>query len=141
MTGFTTGTLAKQSGVNQESIRFYERERLLPKPSRTPSGYRMFTADDVRRVRFIKRAQELGFSLREIKELLGLRFDPGTDCADVRERAEAKLSDIEQKIADLRRMKKALSRLATACPGRGAADDCPILASLDSASPVPLSGS
>lgn len=98
----------------------------------------MFTADDVRRVRFIKRAQELGFSLREIKELLALRFAADTDCADVRERAEVKLADIDRKIADLRRMKKTLTKLTLACPGRGDADECPILASLDSSSsPVP----
>jgi Hg(II)-responsive transcriptional regulator len=131
MNGVTTGELAKRGGVNLESIRFYEREKLLPKPPRTASGYRMFDENAVRRVRFIKRAQELGFSLREIRELLELRFDPRTDCADVRRKAEAKLTDIEQKIRDLQRMKRSLGRLTTACPGRGAADTCPILESLD----------
>ncbi len=133
MDGLTTGEVAKQGGVNLESIRFYERERLLPKPPRTASGYRMFAPDDVRRIRFIKRAQELGFSLKEIKELLALRFDADTSCADVRQRAEAKLSDIDQKIADLRRMKKALARLTTACPGTGSTSECPILESLNGA--------
>jgi MerR family copper efflux transcriptional regulator len=137
MATLSTGELAKQGGVNLESIRFYERERLLPKPPRTAGGYRMFTADDVRRVRFIKRAQELGFSLREIKELLALRLEADTSCADVRKRAQTKLSDIEQKIRDLQRMKKVLARLTTACPGRGTLDACPILESLDSANPLP----
>lgn len=132
MATLTTSELARQGGVNLESIRFYEREGLLPKPPRTASGYRIFTPDDVRRVRFIKRAQELGFSLREIKELLALRFEPDTSCADVRERAERKLSDIDQKIQDLQRMKKALARLAAACPGRGSATECPILETLNS---------
>lgn len=137
MTGLSTGELAKQGGVNLESIRFYEREGLLAKPPRTAAGYRMFSVDDARRVRFIKRAQELGFSLREIKELLALRFDPDTSCGDVRQKAEAKLTDIDQKIRDLQRMKKALARLTTACPGRGGIDDCPILETLDSTHPVP----
>lgn len=137
MPALTTSEVARQGGVNLESIRFYERERLLPKPARTAGGYRMFTPDDVRRVRFIKRAQELGFSLREIKELLALRSDADTGCADVRQRAEAKLSDIDQKIADLRRMKTALARLTTACPGRGDAGACPILRSLDASNPLP----
>lgn len=133
----TTGELARAGGVNVESIRFYERERLLPKPPRTASGYRMFTPDDLRRVRFIKRAQELGFSLREIRELLALRFEPDTRCADVRDRAEAKLSDIDRRIADLKRMRKLLAGLTTACPGRGPSHACPILDSLDTTNLVP----
>jgi len=137
MNRLTSSDLARQGGINVESIRFYERERLLPKPPRTASGYAVFTTDDVRRVRFIKRAQELGFSLREIKELLALRFEPDTSCADVRERAETKLSDIDQKIRDLKRMRKALARLTTACPGRGSVNRCPILESFDSTNPVP----
>lgn len=137
MDGLTTGELARRGGVNLESIRFYEQEGLLPKPPRTRAGYRVFPEESVRRIRFVKRAQELGFSLREIKELLGLRLDPHTSCADVRQKAEAKLADIEQKVRDLRRMHAALARLATACPGRGATADCPILESLDSTNPVP----
>ena len=127
----TTGELARRGGVNRESIRFYEREGLLPAPPRTAAGYRKFPPDSVRRVRFIKRAQDLGFTLREVKELLALRFDPGSSCGDVRRRADAKLQDIGRKIHDLRRMKEALARLAAACPGRGATGDCPILESLD----------
>lgn len=137
MTGLSTGELAKQGGVNLESIRFYEREGLLAKPPRTAAGYRVFAESDARRVRFIKRAQELGFSLREIKELLALRFEAGTTCCDVRQKAQAKLTDIDRKIGDLRRMKRTLARLATACPGRGSIDDCPILETLDSMNPVP----
>ena len=137
MSGLTTGELARRGGVNLESIRFYEREKLLPKPPRTASGYRMFSEDAVRRVQFIKRAQDLGFSLKEIRELLALRLEPGSGCADLRQKAEAKLTDIEQKIRDLQRMKRALGRLASACPGRGAVSDCPILESLDAPNPVP----
>ena len=137
MARLSTGELARRAGVNLESIRFYEREGLLPKPPRTAAGYRVFTGDDARRVRFIKRAQELGFSLREIKELLALRSEPGTGCAAVRRKAQAKLTDIDRKIGDLRRMKKSLARLTTACPGRGGVGDCPILESLDPPNPVP----
>ncbi len=132
MAGITTSELARQGGINLESIRFYEKRGLLPKPPRTASGYRMFPPESVRRVQFIKRAQELGFSLKEIKELLSLRLDPDTSCADVRRRAEDKLTDIDQKISDLRRMKRSLARLAAACPGRGDTSECPILESLGS---------
>ena len=135
MPGLTSSEFAKQGGINPESIRFYEKQGLLRKPPRTASGYRMFAPDDVRRVRFIKRAQEVGFTLKEIKELLELRFDPGTSCAAMRQRTEAKVTDIEQKIRDLQRMKKVLARLTTACPGRGTLTGCPILESLDY--PVP----
>src|SRR5688500_11720667 len=117
--GLTSGEVAKRGGVNLESLGFYEREGLLPKPPRTRSGYRLFSDDSVRRIRFIKRAQDLGFSLREIKELLELRFHPAKDCGEVRQRAEAKLAQIEQKIRDLHRMRKALAKLTAACPGRG----------------------
>ena len=135
MTGLRSSELAREGGINLESIRFYEKQGLLPKPPRTASGYRVFAPDAVRRVRFIKRAQELGFSLKEIKELLALRMDPDTTCADVRQRAEEKLRDVEQKIADLRRMTRTLAQLTAACPGRGAAGDCPILESLDPPNP------
>ena len=137
MNELTIGALAKSASVNLETIRYYERQGLLPKPPRTRSGYRSFPADAPRRVRFIKRAQELGFSLKEIKELLEIRFDPGTTCADVRGRAEAKLADIDRKIRDLQRMREALARLTLACPGRGAVSGCPILESLAAIKYVP----
>lgn len=137
MTRIGTSELAKQGGINVESIRFYEKEGLLRKPPRTAGGYRVFSSDDVRRVRFIKRAQELGFSLREIKELLALSSEPGTDCADVRERAMAKLADIDRRIADLKQMKAALARVTATCGGRGTINGCPILGSLNSANPAP----
>src|SRR5919206_4688117 len=128
----TIGELAKRGRVNLETIRYYERQGLLPKPPRSPSGYRLFPSDSVRRVRFIKRAQELGFSLREIKELLTLRTASGATSADVRKRAEAKIADIEGKIETLRAMKKALARLTASCCGEGSVSECPILESLSS---------
>src|SRR5215212_6625308 len=135
MDRITTSVLAARAGVNLQSIRFYERMALLPKPPRTASGYRIFTPDSVRRVRFIKRAQELGFTLKEIKELLALRPDPVTSCADVRRRAQQKREDIERKIHDLRKLTKALTRLVGACGTRRVTSACPILESLDSRNP------
>lgn len=126
----TTSELAKRGGVNLETIRYYERVGLFPKPPRSPSGYRLFSSESVRRVRFIKRGQELGFSLKEIKELLALRIAPGSTRADVRKRAEAKIADIEEKVQHLRAMKKSLVRLKEACCGSGPASGCPILESL-----------
>ena len=95
MGALTRGELAQQGRVNSETVRYYERRGLLPKPPRTPSGYRAFSSEAVRRVRFIKRAQGLGFSLKEIKALLTLRIDPRRSCGDVRTRAEAKIEEIE----------------------------------------------
>lgn len=126
----TIGQLAKQSRVNLETIRHYERRGLLRRPPRTDSGYRIFSANDVQRIRFIKRAQELGFSLKEIQELLALRIHPGTSCAEIRQRTEVKIADIDEKIRTLKAMKKALVRLTNACSGRGPVSDCPILESL-----------
>jgi len=126
----STSELAKRGGVNLETIRYDERQGLLPKPPRSQAGYRQFSPDSVRRVRFIKRAQELGFSLKEIKELLALRITPGSTRADVRKRAEAKITDIEEKVQHLRAMKKALVRLTGSCCGNGPATECPILDSL-----------
>ncbi len=123
MNGLRTSDVAKQAKVNLETIRFYERKGLLPKPPRTTCGYRTFSPDVVRRVRFIKRTQALGFSLKEIKELLALRLDPGTTCAHVRGRAEEKLLDIEQKIRDLQRMKATLTRTCP-CLSRPRGDEC-----------------
>jgi MerR family mercuric resistance operon transcriptional regulator len=123
----TRGALARQGGVNIETIRYYERRGLLPEPPRSQSGYRLFSKDDVRRVRFIRRAQELGFSLKEIEELLALRVEQQSTRADVRQRAEAKIADIDEKIRQLRAMKKSLQRLTASCSGHGPVCGCPIL--------------
>lgn len=126
------GQVAEQGGVNLQTIRYYEREGLLPEPPRLQSGYRMFPDATVRRVHFIKRAQELGFTLAEIKELLALRIDGKRNRSEVRTLAEAKISDIEQKIRTLKRMKRALSELTERCSGCGPSSECPILESIDS---------
>ena len=127
----TIGRLAQLAGVNLETVRYYEREGLLPKPPRTSSGYRMFPVDAARRLRFIKRAQELGFSLGEIRDLLSLRAQPATRRADVRSRARSKIADIEGKIATLQRMKAVLTTLADRCEACASSGACPILNSLE----------
>lgn len=131
MTHLTIGKVAQRAQVGIETVRFYEREGLVDAPPRGPSGYRQYPESVVPRLRFIKRAKELGFTLKEIKELLSLRLDPKTTCVDVRQRAETKIADIEDKLVSLRRMKKALVKLTESCRGDGSADDCPILEALD----------
>jgi MerR family mercuric resistance operon transcriptional regulator len=125
------GEVARAARVNIQTLRYYERRRLLRPPQREPNGYRRYDGEAVRIVRFVKQAQALGFSLKEIKELLALRLDPRRSCGDVRVRAEAKLADIDQKIAGLRAMKVTLTRFIAACSGRGPVRECPILDALD----------
>lgn len=131
-TRLTIGKIAELGGVNLQTIRYYERERLLPEAPRLTSGYRVFTGETVRRVRFIKRAQELGFTLAEIRELLSLRVDHERDSGSVRELAVNKIRDIEEKIRSLQAMKGALEHLTGRCSGHGPASECPILESIDS---------
>jgi MerR family mercuric resistance operon transcriptional regulator len=130
--GLKIGEVAERGGVNLQTIRYYEREKLLPEPPRLASGYRMFPETAVNRVRFIKRAQELGFSLAEIRELLSIKIDPRKDCSDVQRLAKVKIVDIEEKIRTLESMKRVLSGLAESCPGRGPLSECPILESIES---------
>ncbi len=137
METLTIGRLAERAGVNVETIRYYERKGLIPKPPRRRSlwgrpGYRQYPPETVKRIHFIRHAKELGFSLKEIAELLSLRVAPDITCAEVKRRAEAKIADIEEKIQTLQRMKKALSKLAGECKGRGPVSECPILEALDS---------
>jgi MerR family copper efflux transcriptional regulator len=131
MSGLTIGEVAEQGGVHIETLRYYERRGLLEKPPRSASNYRQYPETAVRRVRFVKRAQELGFSLNDIKELLSLQAAPEAGCAEIRAHAEAKMKAIEDKISSLTAMKKALSRLVTACSGEGPLSECPILESLE----------
>lgn len=131
MEGLKVGDVARRAAVNLQTIHYYERRGLLPKPPRTGSNYRAYPEDAVLRVRFIKRAQELGFSLKEIKELLSLRAAPGARCADVRKRAETKVQDIDDKLRTLQEMRKALTKLIGACSGSGPVTECPILDALE----------
>lgn len=132
MTTFTAGQLAQKSSVNVETIRFYERRGLLPEPKRSKSGYRQYSESDVARILFIKRAKELGFTLKEISELLSLKIDSDTTCGDVKRLAESKVANIEEKIADLQRIKRVLNKLIILCEKENAtSSECPILEALD----------
>src|SRR6266516_7857967 len=124
------GEVARQAGVNVQTLRYYERRGLLREPGRRASGYREYPPDTARLIRFIKRAQELGFTLAEIEELLRLREDQRASCAEVRDAANAKIEDIDRKIQSLRAMKRALSILVNSCASDGSIRECPILESL-----------
>ncbi|MCH7530905.1 MAG: MerR family DNA-binding protein [Gemmatimonadetes bacterium] len=129
--GLTTGALAEAAGVGRETVRFYERKGLLPEPPRTTSGYRDYPLESVGRLRFIRRAQGLGFTLDEIADLLALRVDEVAACGTVEARAREKLASVADKLTELRRMKKALERLVDACQSREPTSDCPILEELE----------
>jgi MerR family mercuric resistance operon transcriptional regulator len=131
MKPLTIGRLAREVGVNLETVRYYERRGLLQKPPRSASGYRLFPSDVARRLRFIRRTQELGFSLKEIRELLLLRVSRRTTSKDIRARTESKIADIEGKIRSLESMKRTLRKLTNACEGCLPLAECPILESLD----------
>ena len=125
------GQLAEQASVNVETVRYYERRGLLPVPARTGSGYRQYESDSVRRIAFIKRAQNLGFSLKEISGLLDLRPRSAAACEEVEMRAHDKIDLIDHKIKELKRIKSALQRLAASCATRAPTGDCPILDALE----------
>ena len=131
MTALTIGQVADAADVNIQTIRYYERRGLFPTPRRTPAGYRQYADDAVARLRFIKHAQELGFSLQEIQELLGLRVRHGAACDAVERKTRQKIEVVQQRIRDLQRMKRTLERLAAACTARRPTDDCPILEVLE----------
>ena len=125
------GQMAKQADIHVETIRYYERRGLLPPPPRNESGYRQYSKEDLRRIRFIKRAKELGFTLQEIRELLSLKMEPGMACSDVKKRVDSKIVDIETRIESLQRMKVVLASLSGMCISNGPASQCPILDALD----------
>ncbi len=131
MKPLTIGQVARRAAIGIETVRFYERQGLIEEPARKESGYRQYPEDVIARLRFIKRAKELGFSLKEIKELLGLRVDPDTTCREIKRQAEAKIADIEGRIQALQRIKNALLQLTAVCRGHGPTSECPILDALD----------
>jgi MerR family copper efflux transcriptional regulator len=133
MKALSIGEVAKLAGVGIETVRFYERQGLLEEPDRTVSGYRQYEETTVAVLRFVRRAKQLGFTLKEIKVLLSLRLDASATRADVRAQAKAKLADIDAKIADLQRMQESLQKLIQACHGNGVATGCPILQALQGA--------
>ena len=132
MKAMKIGEVAKLSEVGIETIRYYERQGLLAEPKRRPSGYRQYDESVVSRLQFIRRAKELGFTLAEIKELVGLWYDTETRCEHVRERAERKVEDIEAKIRSLQKMKRSLKKLITGCQANDSIGDCPLMEGIDS---------
>ena len=133
METLTIGAVARRAGLGVETVRYYEREGLVPEPKRSEPGYRRFPPETVERLRFIAEGKRLGFSLKEIRELLALRVDsPSADgCDEVRRRAEIKLREVQERIAALRRIEDVLTGLMGSCRTRVATDPCPILNSLE----------
>jgi MerR family mercuric resistance operon transcriptional regulator/MerR family gold-responsive transcriptional activator of gol and ges genes len=129
--GLTIGQLAKAVGVNIQTLRYYERLKLLTPVTRKSSGYRLYGPSEAARLRFIKNAQTLGFTLREITELLSLRVSSASRCGDVQRKAQAKLKQVEGKIRDLQALARALRRLVATCQAGQPTDHCPILRNMD----------
>ncbi len=131
MEGLTISKIAGGAGIGIETVRFYEKEGLIDPPARTPSNYRIYPESDIMRLRFIRRAKNLGFTLKEIKELLSLQLDPQASKAEVKQQTESKIADIGRKIRDLTRMKEVLESLDACCDGQGPTSECPILGALE----------
>lgn len=131
MRAMTIGEVSQAAGTVPDTVRFYERSGLLPRPPRSRSGYRQYSPDALRRLCFIRQAKALGFSLDEIRELMALRVTPGKRCADVKVRAALKLQEVEQRIEALSRMRDTLQRLVAACGEQVSIDACPIVSALE----------
>ncbi|WP_109125672.1 MerR family transcriptional regulator [Dyella sp. C11] len=129
-TSMTIGAVARRVGVAIDTIRYYEREGLLPEPLRRASGYRTYDEGAVRQLRFIRRAKDLGFTLEEIRDLLALSADRKRGVKAVKQRAEERLAAIDERIAELTRVRNGLEQLIDACPGHGSPAQCPILKAL-----------
>jgi len=130
MKALTIGRLARESGMNLETVRYYERRGLLPKPPRSASGYRLFPIEAAQRLRFIQWAKELDFSLKEIGELLSLRVSPTTTSAGIQAKAKSKIADIRSKIRSLESMERTLQKLTKSCPDVGRLPNAPFLRAL-----------
>lgn len=127
----TRGKLAKATGVHIETIRFYEKKGILNEPERSAAGYRQYDNTSVKQIHFIQRAQDLGFTLTEISELLKLRDTPERSSSEVRTMAEEKIAVIDDKIRDLQAMRNALQKVTLECDGKGALSCCPIMAAME----------
>jgi MerR family copper efflux transcriptional regulator len=130
VTSLTIGAVAKRVGVAIDTIRYYEREGLLPEPQRRASGYRSYGDDAIAQLRFIRRAKNLGFTLEEIRELLSLSTDRQRGVKAVKQRAQQRLAAIDQRIAELHKVRDGLAQLVDSCPGHGKPEECPILRAL-----------
>lgn len=124
------GQLARQAGVPIDTVRYYERQGLVPEPPRSASGYRQYAPDDVTRLHFIRRAKTLGFTLEEIGELMALSGNYSNDMNEMKQKASTKLQVVEERLEELTRMRDALRGLVDACPGHGPLASCPIMAAL-----------
>ena len=131
MDSLSIGQVAEAAGVGVETVRFYQREGLVEEPSREGTRRRRYSQDTVSRIRFIRGAQNVGFSLKEIEELMALRIAPGTSKGEIKARAQEKVDEIEEKMRDLQRMRDTLLKLIGSCEGSGSLDDCPILDAFD----------
>ncbi|MEJ2346673.1 MAG: heavy metal-responsive transcriptional regulator [Gammaproteobacteria bacterium] len=131
MENLTIGKLARKIGVGASTLRYYERVGLIAPDHRTESGYRLYQPDTVQRLRFIRRAQALGFSLEDIAELLALSDNPQAQAAQVKQITEEKIADIGKRIRDLQRMQQGLQSLSAHCSGQGSVTECPILEALN----------
>ena len=129
-TAMKIGELAKRTGVGIDTVRYYEKQGLLPAPQRLASGYRSYGHDDAARLRFVRRAKALGFTLVEIRELLALSSQRDEDMAGMKAAAIEKLADVETKLTELERIRSGLQALVASCPGHGALQQCPILNAL-----------
>ena len=129
--GSTIGQLAKVSGVNVETIRFYEKKGIIAQPVKPKQGYRQYPDETITRIRFIKRAKSLGFNLREISDLLSLSSDGMTNCEDIKARAIEKINEIKEKINRLESMKQALEILSASCGKPQFSDRCPLIDALN----------
>ena len=132
METITRGQLAKKCDVNIEALRYYEKRKLIDPPKRSETGYRLYTEDDITRIRFIKNAQKLGFSLNEILELLKLRIYKNKSCEEAKKKSQAKLEDVESKIKTLKIIKKSLKELIQQCEESVPTNHCPILSKFES---------
>lgn len=131
MNTYKIGEVAQKAGVNKETVRYYEKRELITKPDRRRSGYRIFTRRQIDEISFIKRAQQLGFTLSEIKEMMALRVNSDISSNEVRSKAEEKFQDVVEKIEDLKRIKKVLSNLIDTCKTNDQSDSCIILNALE----------
>jgi len=131
MTFLSIGQIAERTGLTVETVRFYEKKTLINEPQRSPAGYRQYPPETVRRVQFIQNAKNVGFTLKDIGELLALARNPGTSCGDIKQRATQKIEEVDHKIRELQRIHDALGRMITKCDGRDDLSECPILEELE----------
>lgn len=127
MKTLTIGQVAKEIGITVEAVRFYEKQGLIAKPQRSESGYRQYQVDTLKRIRFIQRAKDVGFTLKEIDELLTLRKKPGTSCSDIKLKALEKIETVDRKLNDLKNIRDSLTQMVMRCDASGELSECPIL--------------